>query len=88
MSDNLFNGRSFRALTVMDNFSRECLALHAGKSQKGDYIVSVMESLRLLNGRAPDRIQTDNGSEFISKALDKWTYENGQKWTSPVPASR
>jgi putative transposase len=35
VSDNLFNGRRFRALTVVDNFSRECLAIHAGKSLKG-----------------------------------------------------
>lgn len=35
VSDNLFNGRRFRALTVVDNFSRECLAIHARKSLKG-----------------------------------------------------
>ncbi len=79
MSDNLLNGRRFRALTVVDNFSRECLAIHAGKSLKGDDVVGVMEGLRLLNGRDPHRTQTDNGSEFISKALDKWAYANGVK---------
>ncbi len=77
MSDNLFNGRRFRVLTVVDNFSRECLAIHAGKSLKGEDVVAVMEALRLLSKRQPVRIQTDNGSEFISKSLDKWAYENG-----------
>lgn len=72
MSDNLFNGRRFRALTVVDNFSRECLAIHAGKSLKGEDVVRIMEALRV-----PVRIQTDNGSEFISKSLDKWVYEHG-----------
>ncbi len=43
MSDNLFNGRRFRALTVVDNFSRECVAIHAGKSLKGEHVVGVME---------------------------------------------
>ena len=43
MSDNLFNGRRFRALTVVDNFSRECVAIHAGKSLKGEDVVGVME---------------------------------------------
>lgn len=77
MSDNLFNGQRFRALTVVDNFSRECLAIHAGKSLKGDDMVSVMEVLRVLDKRLPIRIQTNNGSEFISKSLDKWAYEHG-----------
>ena len=77
MSDNLFNGRRFRALTVVDNFSRECVAIHAGKSLKGEDVVGVMESLRVLGKRLPVRIQTDNGSEFISKSLDKWAYEHG-----------
>lgn len=72
VSDNLFNGRRFRALTVVDNFSRECLASHAGKSLKGEDVVRIMEALRV-----PVRIQTDNGSEFISKSLDKWVYEHG-----------
>lgn len=66
VSDNLFNGRRFRALTVVDNFSRECLAIHAGKSLKGEDVVRIMEALRV-----PVRIQVDNGSEFISKSLDK-----------------
>ncbi|MFL9151012.1 IS3 family transposase [Escherichia coli] len=77
VSDSLFNGRRFRALTVVDNFSRECLAIHAGKSLKGEDVVRVMEALRVLDNRLPVRIQTDNGSEFISKSLDKWAYEHG-----------
>ena len=77
VSDNLFNGRRFRALTVVDNFSRECVAIHAGKSLKGEDVVGVMERLRVLGKRLPVRIQTDNGSEFISKSLDKWAYEHG-----------
>lgn len=70
MSDNLFNGRRFRALTAVDNFSLECLAIHAGKSVKDGDVVSVMEALRVLDKRLPVRIQTDNGNEFISKSLD------------------
>ena len=37
----------------------------------------MMERLRVLGKRLPVRIQTDNGSEFISKSLDKWAYEHG-----------
>lgn len=74
VSDSLFNGRRFRALTVVDNFSRECLAIHAGKSLKGENVVSIMEALRGPDKRLPVRIQTNNGSEFIAKSLDKWAY--------------
>ncbi len=35
-----------------------------------------MQNLRITKGVVPDRIQVDNGSEFISKALDKWAYDN------------
>lgn len=68
LSDSLFNGLRIRALTVVDNFSRECLAIHAGKALKGeDVVISIMDALRGLDKRLPVRIQTDNGSEFISK---------------------
>jgi len=77
VADNLFNGRRIRALTVVDNFSRECLAIQVDHSIKGEQVVSTMEALRLFAGRSPERIQVDNGSEFISKTLDKWAYENG-----------
>ena len=74
--DSLFNGRRFRALTLVDNFSRECLAIEVGQSITGQNVAAVMD--RLVQDRGvPDRIQCDNGSEFISRVLDKWAYENG-----------
>jgi len=74
--DSLFNGRRFRALTIVDNFSRECPAIEVGQSITGQNVVAVMD--RLIQDRGvPDRIQCDNGSEFISRVLDKWAYENG-----------
>lgn len=62
---------------MVDNFSLERLAIHVNEAIKGYDVVSVMERLRLFKDRCPERIQVDNGSEFISKALDKWAYENG-----------
>jgi putative transposase len=76
VSDALFDGRRFRALTLVDNFSRECLEIEVGASLKGEDVVAVMERIRLEKGSVPQRIKVDNGSEFISKALDKWAYEN------------
>jgi len=75
ISDSLFDGRRFRALTIVDNYSRECLAIEAGQSIKGQDVAEVMDQLVREQG-VPDRIQCDNGSEFISKVLDKWAYEH------------
>ncbi len=76
VADQLFDGRRFRVLTVVDNYSRKCLAIHPGQSIKGEDVVQVMENLKSIIDTTPDRIQVDNGSEFISKALDKWAYDN------------
>ena len=76
VQDQLFDGRKFRCLTVVDNFSRYCYAIRVGKSIKGIDVVEVMQALKSENGLVPKRIQVDNGSEFISKEFDKWAYEN------------
>lgn len=76
VADNLFNGRRIRALTVVDNFSRECVAIEVGQGLRVDDVVAVMERIRQTQQRVPQRLQMDNGSEFISKTLDRWAYEN------------
>ena len=76
VSDALFDGRRFRALTLVDNYSRECLEIEVGQSLKGEDVVRVMQRMKLVNGVIPKRIKVDNGSEFISKALDRWAFEN------------
>ncbi len=76
VSDSLFNGNRFRTLTVVDNFSREILRLHANSGIKGSEVVEIMEELKHTRG-LPNTIKIDNGPEFISKDLDKWAYENG-----------
>ncbi len=62
VADNLFNGRRIRALTVVDNFSRECVAIEVGQGLRGDDVVAVMERIRQTQQRVPQRLQTDNGS--------------------------
>jgi putative transposase len=78
MSDALFNSKRFRVLTMMDLYSRECLNIYAGKHITGDTVVDILESLRSRRG-LPDRIRVDNGPEFVSKALDNWSYTNNIK---------
>jgi putative transposase len=76
VSDALFDGRKFRALTVVDNFSRECLAIVVGQNLRGEDVVTTLDRLRQAHG-APRRVQADNGPEFISVVLDKWAYDQG-----------
>jgi len=75
VSDALFDGRRIRALTVVDDFSRESLAIEVGQSITGEQVVSVMNRLTAVRG-APQRIRVDNGPEFVSRALDQWAYLN------------
>jgi putative transposase len=71
VSDALFNGSRFRALTIVDNCSRVFLAIVVGKSPRGADVVDTLESIRLARDHMPHRFQTDNGSEFIFKEVDR-----------------
>ena len=64
-------------IRAVDNFSRQCVAIHVGQLLKGEDVVAVMNRLKVVDLAVPERIQVDNGSEFISKALDVWAYDNG-----------
>ena len=76
VSDALFDGRRLRALTVVDAFTREALAIEVDQGIKGERVVEVMTRLAFIRG-APKAIRVDNGPEFVSKALGRWAYENG-----------
>jgi putative transposase len=74
ISDALFDGRRLRALTVVDNYTRECLAIEVDKGITGEQVTEVLESICLTRA-LPETIFCDNGLEFVSKSLDKWAYE-------------
>ena len=76
VSDQLYNGKRFRSLTLLDVFSRECLAIHAEQRITGENVASVLDGIVAERG-CPERIKVDNGPEFISNALDAWAYFNG-----------
>jgi putative transposase len=73
VSDTLSNGRRFRCLTIIDEFSRESLAIHTAHSIPAVRVIEVLERLRQERG-LPQVIMTDNGSEFTSRAFDAWAY--------------
>jgi putative transposase len=75
VSDATFDQKRFRALTVVDAYSRECLAIEVDQNIKGDQVVAVLDELRLQGG-VPTAIRVDNGQEFVSRVLDHWAYEH------------
>jgi putative transposase len=74
--DMLDNGRRFRILTVIDQYTRECPMIHADVCLTSDKVIKSLEYLKYIRG-LPKAITVDNGSEFASKALDAWAYKNG-----------
>ena len=71
MQDTLTSGRCFRTFNVVDDLSREALAIEVAHSIPGPYVVRVLERLVAEDGR-PEVIVMDNGPEFTSRALDTW----------------
>jgi putative transposase len=76
VSDSFITGRRFRALTIVDDFSRECPAIEVDTSLGGARVVMVLERLAETRG-LPEVITVDNGPEFVGRALDEWAYRRG-----------
>ena len=70
--------RRFRVLTVVDVFTRECLAVHADSSLSGHKVGDVLDGIALERGY-PEQITVDNGTEFYSRAMDAWAYRHRVK---------
>jgi len=75
VSDQTATGQRFRALTILDVFTRECLAIEPGQSLGGVDVVAVLSRIAAKRG-APRRIYCDNGSEFAGRLVDLWAYAN------------
>ncbi len=75
LSDQLFDGRKIRVLSIVDNFTRVSPALDVRTSYRGSDVVETLERIAAAHGR-PKRIRLDNGPEFISKDLDLWAYQH------------
>jgi putative transposase len=74
--DSLLSGRHFRAFAVLDQWSRESLAIEVDVSPTGECVSRVPERLRTTRG-LPLVIQADNGPELRGRTLDRWAYEHG-----------
>ena len=62
---------------MIDQFTRECVALEADRSLQGRHVVSALTSAIVERGQAPKSITLDNGSEFTGRALEAWAIQHG-----------
>ena len=76
MQDRTHNGVPFRILNVIDEFTRECLALMVDRSITSSEVVDLLEWLFLVYGR-PQHIRSDNGPELFAKKVQNWLAEQG-----------
>src|SRR5579875_2732080 len=84
IADRTVAGGTLKWLTLVDEYTRECLALHVGRSLTGADVRRVLA--RVIGRRgAPTRIRGDNGSEFICEALSRWLPQQGTE-AMPVAA--
>ncbi len=78
VAESTLAGRRFRALAIVDDYSRECPAIEVDSSIPGTRVVEVLERLAETRG-LPEVITVDNGPEFAGKTLDEWAYRRGVK---------
>jgi len=84
--DRTHDGKAFRMLTVIDEFSRECLAIHVQRKLRSDDVLAVLSDLFRRHG-PPDHIRSDNGAEFTAHAVRNWLERIGVKTLYIEPGS-
>jgi len=84
VSDAFTDGRRFRVLAVVDDYTRECLALVADTSLSGRRVARELDGIIARRGR-PQTIVSDNGTELTSMAVLKWCQETGVEWHYIAP---
>jgi len=75
VTDSTEDGRQFKILAVIDEYTRECLALEVGRSFTADDVVSTLRYLFAVRGR-PENIRSDNGPEFVARTQDSLRLAN------------
>jgi putative transposase len=76
VSDRTRNGGNLRILTLIDESTRECLALEVDTSLTGRKVAAVLNRTALFRG-LPEEMLTDNGSEFTGNVLNAWAHDRG-----------
>lgn len=86
MQDRTHDGRVFRLLTIIDEYTRECLAIEIGRKLSHDVVLEKLTELFVLRG-VPGHIRSDNGAEFTAHAVRSWLKDLGVKTLYIEPGS-
>lgn len=84
--DRTEDGRPLKLLSIVDEYTRECVALEVGRHYKSVDIIEVLIDLFMIRG-IPQYIRSDNGPEFIAKAIKRWLGRTGVKSLYVEPGS-
>jgi transposase InsO family protein len=86
VEDRTHDGRKYRMLNVIDEFTHECLAIRVQRQLKAVDVIDVLSDLFILRG-VPGHIRSDNGAEFVAKAVQEWIAAVGAKTAYIAPGS-
>ena len=86
VEERTHDGRKFRLLNIIDEFSRECLAIRVSRRLKSVDVIDVLSDLFIRRG-VPKHIRSDNGPEFVAKAVQEWIGAVGPKTAYITPGS-
>jgi putative transposase len=86
VEDRTHDGRKYRMLNLIDEFTHECLAIRVARKLKATEVVDVLSDLFILRG-VPGHIRSDNGPEFVAKAVQEWITAVGARTAYIAPGS-
>jgi putative transposase len=86
VEDRTHEGRKYRMLNVVDEFTHECIKIRVARRLKAVDVIDVLSDLFILRG-VPGHIRSDNGPEFIAKAVQAWITAVGAKTAYITPGS-
>ena len=86
VEDRTHDGRKYRMLNVIDEFTRECLAIRINRKLKSTDVIDLLSDLFILRG-IPTHVRSDNGPEFVAQALRDWLAAVGSKTAYIMPGS-
>ena len=86
LEERTHDGRKFRMLNIIDEFTHECLAIRVSRRLKSIDVIDVISDLFILRG-VPEHIRSDNGPEFVATAVQEWVGAVGAKTAYITPGS-
>jgi putative transposase len=86
VGERTHDGRKFRMLNIIDEFTHECLAIRVSRRLKSSDVIDALSVLFILRG-APEHIRSDNGPEFVAQAVQDWIAAVGAKTAYITPGS-